>query len=97
MSLLHLLVFLLGIHMGMQSIAAAYLIIDLGYDRRGNARLIVGGIAGWWLATGAVYVLLSEQLSQTYTYGLLSCVPLYVFAFYSIRLLFPRLAPRDTH
>lgn len=95
LSVLHIVVFLLGIHMGMQSIAAAYLVVDLGYDRRGNARLIVGGIVGWWGAAGAIYWLLSERVAPTYAYGMLSSVLLYVLLFYSIRYLLSQFAVGD--
>ncbi|MBI3983091.1 MAG: hypothetical protein HY337_09275 [Gemmatimonadetes bacterium] len=84
--------FLLGLHVGLRMVAALYRIIDLWYMIGTAYPRVLGGIAGWAGTTVVIAMLLPDELSAVFLWGVAAFIPFYL-GLYLIR--YPLLRRRS--
>ena len=88
--LLNILLFLLGMCICVQLMAAFYGIIDLRYTMRTAYPTVIRRILVWTLFCMAIAWLLRDDLRSVFLWGLLGYVGFYIFSFWGYQLLFRR-------
>jgi len=88
--LLNILLFLLGMCICVQLIAAFYGIIDLRYTIRTAYPTVIRRILVWTLFCMGIAWLLGDDLRPAFLWGLIGYVGFYVCSFWGYQLLFRR-------
>lgn len=83
-------IFLLGMCLCVQLMAAFYGIIDLWYTMRTAYPMVIRRILVWTLLCVAVAWLLGDVLRSAFIWGLVGYVGFYIFSFWGYQLLFLR-------
>ncbi|HWP37438.1 MAG TPA: hypothetical protein VNL18_07795 [Gemmatimonadales bacterium] len=86
-----ILVFVLGMHLSLRTVAACYRIIDLWYTIRTEYPRVIRDILRWVAVTGALIMVLPDDLQRSLLWGAGSFVVLYL-SLYVMR--YPLLALR---
>ena len=84
------LLFIFGMCICVQLIAALYGIIDLWYTMRTAYPRVIRRILVWTLLCVAIAWLLGEDLRPAFLWGLVGYVGFYIFSFWGYQLLFLR-------
>jgi hypothetical protein len=88
--LLNILLFLLGMCICVQLMAALYGIIDLWYTIRTAYPTVIRRILIWTLLSGVLAWLLGDDLRPVFLWGFAGYVGFYIFIFWGYQLLFLR-------
>jgi len=88
--MLYIIIFLFGMCICVQLMAALYGIIDLWYTIRTAYALVIRRILVWTLVCVAIAWLLGEDLRPAFLWGLIGYVGFYIFSFWGYQLLFLR-------
>ena len=80
-----IIVFLLGMGLAVQVVAAFYGIIDLWYSIRTEYPRVLRRILFWCGFSGVIAFLAGEQLRPAFLWGLLLYFPLYIIQFYLLQ------------
>ena len=83
--MLELLVFLLAVHIGVQTIAACFAPIDLAFELQGRIVQVGGRLGLWWFLTAGSYWLLNPSLKGVFALGLLTALAGFVGSFLLLR------------
>ena len=89
------LVWLLGLHMGVQSLAAVLLPLDLGAAGHKFSIRMGARVASWWLVTVSLWVLLPTSLHTPYGIGLATSLVGFVGWFALLRFIAPQVWRRN--
>ncbi len=84
------LVFILGMCICVQLVAALYGIVDLRYTIRTAYPTIIRRILVWTSLIAAIVWLLGDDLRPAFLWGLIGYVGFYIFSFWGYQLLFLR-------
>ena len=87
---LNMILFLLGMCICVQLMAAFYGIVDLWYAIRTAYPIVIRRILAWSLTTAVLAWLLGEGLRPAFLWGLAGYIVFHVFSFWGYRLLFLR-------
>ena len=88
--LLNILLFLFGMCICVQLVAALYGIIDLWYTMRTAYPTVIRRILVWTLLGAAIAWLLGDGLRPAFIWGMAGYVGFYIFSFWGYQLLFLR-------
>ncbi|WPD23915.1 MAG: hypothetical protein SD837_04980 [Candidatus Electrothrix scaldis] len=77
-----IIVFLVGMGLAVQVVAAFYSIIDLWYSIRTEYPRVLRGILFWCGLSGFIAFLLGGQLRPAFLWGMLFYLPFYLVQFY---------------
>lgn len=88
--ILRILLFLLGMCICVQLVAALYGIVDLWYCIRTAYPTVIMRVLGWSLVVVVIVWLLAGDARAAFLYGLAGYVGFYVFSFWGYQLLFRR-------
>ena len=80
-----IIVFLLGMGLAVQIVAAFYGIIDLWYTIRTEYPRVLKGILLWCGISGLIALLLGENLRPAFLWGLLCYLPFYIISFLTLQ------------
>ena len=88
--MIDVLIFLFGMCICVQLVAAFYGIIDLWYTIRTAYPAVIRRILIWTLLCVAIAWLLGDNLRPAFLWGLVGYVGFYIFSFWGYQLLFLR-------
>jgi len=80
-----IIVFLLGMGVAVQVVAAFYSILDLWYTIRTEYSRVIRGILFWCGISGLIAFLVGEDLRKAFFGGMIFYVPFYVANFYLLQ------------
>ena len=88
--MLDIVIFLLGMCLCVQLMAAFFGIVDLRYTLRTAYPTVIRRILTWFLICTVVAWLLGEGLRPAFLWGFIGYIGLYIFSFWGYQLLFRR-------
>lgn len=80
-------VFLLGMCLAVQVVAAFYRILDLWYTIQTEYPVVIKGLFLWFGISGLCAVLLGENLRNAFLWGMALYIPFYVVNFFSLQFI----------
>ena len=80
-----IIVFLLGMGVAVQVLAAFYRILDLWYTIRTEYPRVIRGIVFWCGISGLIAFLVGDNLRNTFLGGMIFYIPFYVSNFYLLQ------------